>query len=107
VFGISVLHQPLSLRLQLSPALARAASARHGLAVIGAIAVVLLAAFPLTRAVLVSLLLAAVGAVSMGSEALASFGQYDPLGGGSDGIPYESYATRSWRASRAATCQVR
>ena len=94
VFGISVLHQPLAIRLELTPSLAKARVAAQLAAVVGASAAVLVMLWPLSgwRALTFTLAAAAAAAVCMGPEALSSFMRYDPMQGGSDGIPYESYA---------------
>jgi hypothetical protein len=92
VFGLSVLDQPLSMRLQPAPGLARTAALRRFLALAGVVAVSALALAPRAKRGLLALALAAFAAFSYGTDVLSAFARYDPLGGGGDGLAFESMA---------------
>jgi hypothetical protein len=92
VFGVSVQHQPLGMWLTSTPALARWGLLRQIVSLTGVAAAMALLLRPRARrlALLVASAVAAT-AYMAGADMLASFARYDPIGGGSDGIPYESY----------------
>jgi hypothetical protein len=67
-------------------------SLRQVLAIAGAIVVAGLVLVPAPRRLLLATAVVAVGAFCIGGEALASLARYDPIGGGGDGIAFESFA---------------